>query len=94
MCGIVGKFVFSGANVDRAMIKRMADTIVHRGPDDEGIHVAQYIGLGQRRLSIIDLSHEATAPLSNGDQSLWVVFNGEIYNFQELRSQRGYRSCS
>ncbi len=86
MCGIVGKFIFSGASVDRALIKRMADTIIHRGPDDEGIHVAQYIGLGQRRLSIIDLSHEATAPLSNSDQSLWIVFNGEIYNFQELRT--------
>ena len=72
----------------------MCKTIVHRGPDDEGIYTAPHIGLGQRRLSIIDLAPGACPPLSNEDRSVWLVFNGEIYNFQELRKQlqeRGYR---
>src|SRR6267378_8310957 len=62
----------------------MADTIHHRGPDDEGYYVSGPIGLGFRRLSIIDLQcgHQ---PLSNEDGTIWIVFNGEIYNFQELR---------
>jgi asparagine synthase (glutamine-hydrolysing) len=63
----------------------MCDTIRYRGPDDEGIYTAPHIGLGQRRLSIIDLRPEATAPLANEDQSVWIVFNGEIYNYRALR---------
>ncbi len=59
----------------------------HRGPDDEGVYSAPHIGLGQTRLSIIDLTESATAPLSNEDNSIWVVFNGEIYNFKELRRE-------
>ncbi len=58
-----------------------------RGPDDEGVYTAPYVGLGQRRLSIIDLRRNACAPLHNEDESLWIVFNGEIYNFQELRGE-------
>ena len=85
MCGICGKVNFSGAKVDEALIAKMCKTLIYRGPDDEGIYTAPYIGLGQRRLSIIDLSHQAVAPLSNEDRSIWVTFNGEIYNFQELR---------
>ena len=65
----------------------MCKTIVHRGPDDEGVYTAPHIGLGQRRLSIIDLAPGACPPLSNEDRTVWLVFNGEIYNFQKLRKQ-------
>src|ERR1017187_10736704 len=85
MCGICGKLEFSqGAKVSPSLIKSMADTIAHRGPDDEGFYVSGQIGLGFRRLSIIDLGggHQ---PLSNEDGSVWVIFNGEIYNYKELR---------
>jgi asparagine synthase (glutamine-hydrolysing) len=86
MCGICGKLVFgSEANVSPSLMKAMADTIHHRGPDDEGYYVSGQVGLGFRRLSIIDLQggHQ---PLSNEDGTLQIVFNGEIYNFQELRA--------
>jgi asparagine synthase (glutamine-hydrolysing) len=85
MCGICGKLIFDpSATVAPALIKRMADTISHRGPDDDGYFVSGPVGLGFRRLSIIDLSggHQ---PLSNEDGSIQIVFNGEIYNYQELR---------
>ena len=85
MCGICGKVEFRDVPVDRSLIHRMCETVVHRGPDDEGIHTAPHVGLGQRRLSIIDLRPEAAPPLSNEDGSLWVVLNGEIYNFREER---------
>jgi asparagine synthase (glutamine-hydrolysing) len=79
--------------VDAASVHRMCQTIVHRGPDDEGVYAQGPIGLGMRRLSIIDLAggHQ---PIHNEDQTVWVVFNGEIYNFPELRSEledRGHR---
>jgi asparagine synthase (glutamine-hydrolysing) len=85
MCGICGKLEFdSEARVAPGLLKHMADAIVHRGPDDDGYYVKGPIGLGFRRLSIIDLSggHQ---PLANEDDSIWIVFNGEIYNYQELR---------
>src|SRR5690349_3211868 len=85
MCGICGKVMFdASASVSPALIKGMADTIVHRGPDDEGFYVSGQVGLGFRRLSIIDLSggHQ---PLCNEDGTVWIVFNGEIYNYRELR---------
>lgn len=85
MCGIAGKFSFDGSVAERALIEKMCAAIVHRGPDAEGILIAPYIGLGQRRLSIIDLSEAAVPPLCNEDASVWLVFNGEIYNFQALR---------
>ncbi|WP_429632809.1 asparagine synthase (glutamine-hydrolyzing) [Tunturiibacter psychrotolerans] len=86
MCGICGKFAF-GANemVSPALLKAMADTIHHRGPDDEGFYVSGPVGLGFRRLSIIDLQ-SGHQPLSNEDGSIWVIFNGEIYNYKELRT--------
>ena len=86
MCGICGKLEFDPeAKVAPHLLKRMADAIVHRGPDDEGYYAKGQIGLGFRRLSIIDLGggHQ---PLSNEDGSIWIVFNGEIYNYQELRA--------
>jgi asparagine synthase (glutamine-hydrolysing) len=85
MCGIAGKIDFTGAIVQESTIRRMCDAIVHRGPDAEGFHTEPYVGLGERRLSIIDLSEKANPPLANEDNSIWIVFNGEIYNFQELR---------
>ena len=87
MCGICGVFNHSdGEPVARDDVKRMADTLVHRGPDDEGVYHAGPVGLGHRRLSIIDLEggHQ---PITNEDHTIWVVLNGEIYNFQELREQ-------
>ena len=94
MCGIVGKMNFDlSAPVSPALIKSMADSIFHRGPDDEGYFVSGPIGLGFRRLSIIDLSggHQ---PLSNEDDTIQIIFNGEIYNYKELREYligRGHR---
>lgn len=94
MCGIAGIVSFgSGASPDRATVHRMCQTIVHRGPDDEGTYVQGGVALGMRRLSIIDLGggHQ---PIHNEDQTVWIVFNGEIYNFQELRAdleKRGHR---
>lgn len=85
MCGICGIFEFEqGRSIPRSLVQRMAETIIHRGPDDEGIFVGAGIGFGFRRLSIIDVKggHQ---PLSNEDQRIWVMLNGEIYNFPELR---------
>jgi len=94
MCGIAG-IVSTTADqrVEAATIHRMCEAIVHRGPDDEGIFVKDDTGFGMRRLSIIDLAggHQ---PVFNEDRSIWVVFNGEIYNFRQLRSElqsRGHR---
>jgi asparagine synthase (glutamine-hydrolysing) len=87
MCGICGKLFFDReASVSEVLVKDMADAIAHRGPDDEGFYISGQIGLGFRRLSIIDLSggHQ---PLSNEDGTIWIVFNGEIYNYQALRRE-------
>ena len=84
MCGICGIYeAGSEAIVQRATLKAMADQLRHRGPDDEGFYACGGVGLAHRRLSIIDLAggHQ---PLSNEDDSIWIVFNGEIYNFEEL----------
>jgi asparagine synthase (glutamine-hydrolysing) len=85
VCGICGKLNFDrGRNVSPALVRAMADTIAHRGPDDEGYFLSGAVGLGFRRLSIIDLA-TGHQPLSNEDGTVWIVFNGEIYNYQELR---------
>lgn len=87
MCGICGQFDFGALSPVRPeTIEGMTKTLVHRGPDDEGYHVSGPIGLGFRRLSIIDLAggHQ---PMSDEEESVWVVFNGEIYNFRELRRE-------
>ncbi len=84
MCGITGIFDISGSNeISRDLLHRMNETQFHRGPDEGGLHLEQGVGLGHRRLSIIDLS-SGQQPLFNEDGSVVVVFNGEIYNFQEL----------
>jgi asparagine synthase (glutamine-hydrolysing) len=92
MCGIAGfadrprDHAFSGQEPDLALVHAMCDVIRHRGPDDEGIHVEHGVGLGMRRLSIIDLS-TGHQPIHNEDGTVWIVFNGEIYNYRELRSE-------
>ena len=87
MCGITGQFNFEKLEpVDPRQIRVMASSIAHRGPDDEGFFVQGPIGLGFRRLSIIDLAggHQ---PMADADETVWVIFNGEIYNFKELRAE-------
>ena len=87
MCGICGQFNFANDEpVEPEVIRRMANSIAHRGPDDEGYFVAGSLGLGFRRLSIIDLAggHQ---PMFDAEQTVCVVFNGEIYNYKELREQ-------
>ena len=94
MCGLAGKVVFDrGGVVSRTLLERMCAHLVHRGPDDEGYYVKGPVGLGHRRLEIIDLE-TGRQPISNEDQSVWVVLNGEIYNYLELREElvsRGHR---
>ena len=87
MCGICGQFNFQHREpVEREAIVRMARSIAHRGPDDEGFFISGPVGLGFRRLSIIDLvgGHQ---PMSDTEESVWVIFNGEIYNYKELRAE-------
>lgn len=94
MCGVCGIFEFDRERIiPRELLARMTDTIRHRGPDDEGYYIGPGVGLGFRRLSIIDVAggHQ---PIANEDESVWVMLNGEIYNFLELRRQllaRGHR---
>ena len=86
MCGICGQFNFvRNESVEPATIRRMTGTMVHRGPDDEGYFISGPLGLGFRRLSIIDLAggHQ---PMSDAEATVWVIFNGEIYNYRELRA--------
>lgn len=88
MCGITGIYAFDSAGgVDEAVLIRMRDTMVHRGPDGGGQYVSpdRRLGLAHRRLSIIDLSTSATQPMANEDDTVWVTFNGEIYNHAGLR---------
>ena len=86
MCGIAGMIGRQDELADAVDVRRMCQTIVHRGPDDEGIYANGPVGLGMRRLSIIDLAggHQ---PIHNEDRSVWVVYNGEIYNFPKLRRE-------
>jgi asparagine synthase (glutamine-hydrolysing) len=86
MCGIVGKINFDSTEaVHCEQIERMAASVRHRGPDDNGVWVSGNVGLGHQRLSIIDLSRSGRNPMCNEDQTIWIVFNGEVYNFQQLR---------
>ncbi|MGC2153464.1 MAG: asparagine synthetase B, partial [Terriglobales bacterium] len=94
MCGIAGVVSATReSSISEALVRHMCDAIRHRGPDDEGIYLADGAGLGMRRLSIIDLS-TGHQPIFNEDRSAWIVFNGEIYNFPDLRpdlERRGHR---
>src|SRR5262249_17961263 len=83
MCGICG---IAGPGAGRALVERMTARIAHRGPDGEGFYVDESVALGHRRLSIIDLT-TGDQPMSNEDRTVWVVYNGELYNFPELRDE-------
>jgi len=98
MCGICGKLDFTGSPVDENLLRRMTDVLAHRGPDDSDIYARHQgnvgCGLGHRRLSIIDLTEAGRQPMTNEDRTVWMVFNGEIYNFADLREElvrKGHR---
>ncbi|RXE55708.1 asparagine synthase [Methanoculleus taiwanensis] len=87
MCGIAGEFVLSTGEADPDLVRSMSARLAHRGPDGDGLYLEGRIGLAHRRLAIIDLSDDGAQPMQNEDGSLRLVFNGEIYNFVELRDE-------
>ncbi|MCH7650472.1 MAG: asparagine synthetase B, partial [Nitrospinae bacterium] len=91
MCGIVGALSFNNGSfkVTEPYLTAMRDTMLHRGPDGFGTWISNdgKVGFGHRRLAIIDLSDAASQPMCNADQSLWLTFNGEIYNHAEIRDE-------
>ena len=93
MCGICGVLTTNRTLVSRERLERMADTIRHRGPDDSGVWIGGSagltVGLAHRRLSIIDLSTAGHQPMTNEDGSMWLTYNGEIYNHADLRARAG-----
>ena len=95
MCGITGLLYFDrDRKVDPGLLDRATDAIAHRGPDGRGVHLDGNVGLGHRRLAIIDTTDAASQPFSNEDGTVWIVFNGEIYNFQEFTDElkgKGHR---
>lgn len=94
MCGIAGIFNVTGKPISVHTIRKMTDILSHRGPDDEGYWVESFIGFGHRRLAIIDLSPLAHQPMQSDDGNLVITYNGEVYNFQNLRVEleaKGYR---
>ena len=96
MCGIIGYFDYSGRMemLDIGNLDKMTDALRHRGPDGRGTYQAPGIGLGHRRLAIIDVSDAANQPMADNGGKVWIVFNGEIYNFRDLRNELqalGYR---
>jgi asparagine synthase (glutamine-hydrolysing) len=86
MCGIAGLFNLGEEPVSAEHLERMSDLLQHRGPDDKGLWINGPVGLAHRRLSIIDLSTRARNPMPNEDESVWLIFNGEIYNYKDFRS--------
>lgn len=97
MCGIAGRVNFSGEKVTRTYLKKMTDAIAHRGPDGEGQYVDGNMGLAHRRLSIIDLSLNASQPMASEKNDLVISYNGEIYNYREIKvllEKRGYNFYS
>ncbi|CAN5676744.1 asparagine synthase (glutamine-hydrolyzing) [soil metagenome] len=86
MCGIVGIVNNGSRPADQTLLENMNRAILHRGPDDDGVYLNKNVGLAMRRLSIIDLA-SGKQPIHNADKSKWIVFNGEIYNYQELRTE-------
>ena len=93
MCGIAGMISFRGSNASPDLLKKMSDALIHRGPDASGLHLDREAGLAHRRLSILDLQGGGQ-PMSNSDGSLWITYNGEIFNYVELRDEliaKGHR---
>lgn len=87
MCGICGKIDFHGDGISEGLLRRMCESISYRGPDDEGLLLSPPVALGHRRLSIIDLSPAGHQPMTNEDGDIWLVFNGEIYDFASIRQK-------
>src|SRR3989338_1868819 len=89
MCGLCGFVDFGNWDRGEALVylKKMNESLVHRGPDDEGFYIDEYAGLAHKRLSILDLSGHGRQPMQNEDGNVQLVFNGEIYNFLELRQE-------
>lgn len=87
MCGIYGRYNFDGRPVEKETLSNMSDTLRHRGPDAEDCFVRNNIGLGAVRLSIIDLSQKANQPMFTSDRRFCIVYNGEVYNYIELRNE-------
>ena len=85
MCGIAGIMRRDADPVEQQDISRMLERLVHRGPDDEGIYLSDGVGLGHRRLSIIDVSETGHQPMANAAGTIWITYNGELYNYKELR---------
>ena len=94
MCGIAGIHNLDGKPPEKKLLQKMADAMKHRGPDDEGYHLDGNTGLAHRRLSIIDLSSAGHQPMANEEKNIWIVHNGEIYNYPELKEElakKGHR---
>ena len=94
MCGIAGQYCLDGKEPDKDLLAAMSERIAHRGPDGEGTRICGSLGLIHRRLAIIDLSEDGLQPMTNEDGTLWLLFNGEIYNYLELRDElvtKGHR---
>ncbi|HWS87098.1 MAG TPA: hypothetical protein VN282_09055 [Pyrinomonadaceae bacterium] len=87
MCGIAGLLNLDGRPADGGVVGAMTRALAHRGPDGEGVHVEGALGLGHRRLAILDLSPAGRQPMSFADGRYWITYNGEIYNFIELRRE-------
>lgn len=87
MCGIAGYYRWDGQAAEIGAIKRMTQAIAHRGPDDEGFYLQDGLGLGHRRLAILDLSEQGHQPMSDWHRKVFITYNGEIYNFQEVRRE-------
>ena len=87
MCGIAGIFNLNKSPISQVLLRKMTDAIAHRGPDGEGFYIDGFIGLGHRRLAIIDLSPAGHQPMITEDRRYAITYNGEIYNFQELRAE-------
>ena len=97
MCGICGEFCFGQRASDRELIQAMTDKLVRRGPDDQGVFIKDHVGLGHRRLSVIDLSNHSHQPMVDEQLNLVLVFNGAIYNYRELKKtlqNKGYEFFS
>ncbi len=93
MCGIVGVVNLDGRAADRALVGRMNEAIHHRGPDEDGYYVEGHVGLAMRRLAIIDL-RGGQQPVANEDGTARIVYNGEVYNYREVKKEleaRGHR---
>jgi len=86
MCGIVGIVNLDGAGADSSLLARMNEAIHHRGPDEDGTYLKENVGLAMRRLAIIDL-RGGQQPIANEDRTCWIVYNGEVYNFRELKKR-------